>query len=122
MALRVYKRKSYGSTKASEIHFSVISSLFIYVSIQRSKKIYPLKEREIHLDERVYTSFRWYPLPSDKKWKLTASTRGSTMFERLQIPCNLSDSKEHLLYKREGSRSGHLIPDPIKQRNHKSRN
>lgn len=38
------------------------------------------------------------------------------MFKRLQIPCDLSDSKEHLLHKRDGSRSGHLIQGTIKQR------
>lgn len=46
----------------------------------------------------------------------TYSSISSPMFERLQIPCDLLDSKERLLHKWDRSRSGRLITVTINKR------
>lgn len=49
-----------------------------------------------------------------QEMEIIASLGSSLMLERLQIPYDLSDSKEHLLHKRNGSRSNHLISGTLR--------
>lgn len=119
MALRLHQWKWYGLTKAAEIHFSVISSLFnIHISFYTDQGKSDLWKTWKHIWMRNVTvgaSFRWCFLPSGKTWKLIALSEALQCLRDHKFLVTCQTPKNICCTKRDGSRSGHLIPGIIKQ-------